>query len=135
MKKFNTWYFQSFGCELRVHMCFNKRIGDSSIGTTTIHFYSLNQERIVSGSGNPVILRPFNSPGTIPIGGCLSGGGNAPRSVLFSNSNYIFWIGYESEKKWVAFVDQSPIFFVFFCSVEILHGIKNLTVLLKSYTE
>ncbi len=53
-------------------------------------FYSLNQERIVSGLGNPVILRHFNSPGTIQIGGCCSGGGNAPKSVLCSNSNYIF---------------------------------------------
>jgi hypothetical protein len=78
-------------------------LGDLAVGTTTIHFCSLNQEKIVSGLGNPGILRHFNSPGTIPIGGGLSGG-ECPKSVLFSNSNNIFRIGHESEKNWVAWL-------------------------------
>ena len=64
--------------------------GDSSVGTTTIQICSLNQEGIVSGFRNPLILRYFNSPGAIPVKGCRSGGGNAPGSILFSNSNDIF---------------------------------------------
>ena len=56
--------------------------GDSSVGTTTIHFCSLNRERIVSGLGNSFHFEKFQQSRNYPNWGLPQRRGQCPQERL-----------------------------------------------------